>query len=145
MKHIQDQTLMDYINDQLTEPERMEVERHLDECELCFESYLTHIDSWSLNTSLSEDFTDQTINQLIEGHKKPEKIQKQNTYSKRNKTFFNYAIAAGLTVLLMFSGVFESMFTSFNDDSIKQRPSISKQLVEKTGNIIEIDKNKKGE
>lgn len=149
MKHIEEHRLKAYVDDALVDVERLEVEAHMDQCEACFEHYLTIVDAWSLEPSLSEDFTDQTFDQILKQQSlqatDQAKQEKPVRKRKQNKTFVHYAVAAGLTILLMFGGVFDFMMERFNEDSIKQKPSISKDIAEKTGKLLEFEKKLKGE
>ncbi|KGP91134.1 hypothetical protein N780_17260 [Pontibacillus chungwhensis BH030062] len=137
MKHIETTRLEAYIEDSLSDHERWEIEDHLDVCDLCFEAYMTSIETWTLEPSLAMDFTDQTFDQIIKKQVMPGKEAKRSAVQKQKRTLVHYGLAAGLTMILMISGVFEQVLHVFDEDSFKERPSISKNIVSETDRLLQ--------
>jgi len=137
MNHQSKDHWLDYVNDELPETTRIEYEEHLYDCETCMDVYLQVIEEAS---HLPEDvkdeksFTDEVMSQI---EKEPlhfqadEKDKTKHTFYKQ--TLFHYVIAASLTVVLMSSGVFQSL-TNYVDDVQKttisdESPSITEQIM----------------
>ncbi|MCD5325467.1 MULTISPECIES: zf-HC2 domain-containing protein [Pontibacillus] len=137
MKHIETTQLEAYVLDQLGENERMAIEEHLDTCDSCFEAYMTELESWTLEPSLADDFTDQTIDQIIEKQVMPTVEVKRTSVQKQKRTLMHYGLAAGLTLVLMVSGAFEQVIHVFDEDTFKERPSISKNIVSETDRLLQ--------
>ncbi|WP_181350943.1 anti-sigma factor [Thalassobacillus sp. CUG 92003] len=105
MEHLHVKRLRAYIHDDIAPEERSNIEAHLDDCPDCFMEYLGLIDQWEPDLSLSEDFTDKTMEQwqtqAPKKHVRPSMTRKQ--------TLLHYGVAAGLTIILMSTGVFQHM------------------------------------
>ncbi|GGD26426.1 zf-HC2 domain-containing protein [Pontibacillus salipaludis] len=137
MKHIETTRLEAYMEDSLSDHERWEIEDHLDECDFCFEAYMTKVESWTLEPSLAQDFTDQTFDQIVKKQVMPVKESKRSAVQKQKRTLVHYGLAAGLTMILMVSGVFEQVLHVFDEDSFKERPSISRNIVSETDRLLQ--------
>ncbi|KGP72104.1 anti-sigma factor family protein [Pontibacillus yanchengensis] len=139
MNHVTEEVIQLYINGQLQEQEHLQLEAHFEHCDTCFDMYLEQMDAADTASPLSEKFTDDTIKTIIHQHptfQPPSKTFSAQPSAKRN-TFLHYVVAAGFTILLMMSGVFQYMTDSFNQDGIKKGPSFSGQLMEKTGALLD--------
>ncbi|QST00468.1 hypothetical protein IMZ31_02415 [Pontibacillus sp. ALD_SL1] len=137
MKHIETTRLEAFMEDSLSDYERREIEDHLDECDFCFEAYMTKVESWTLEPSLAQDFTDQTFDQIVKKQVMPMEEAKRGSVQKQKRTLVHYGLAAGLTMILMVSGVFEQVLHVFDEDSFKDRPSISEDIVNETDRLFQ--------
>lgn len=136
-QHIEIEKLKVYIEDNAIEADRLQIEEHLGECDTCFERYLQHIEEWSIPASLSSTFTDDTIHKLKTANpilsQSESKAPSKQDY--RRKTLTNYLLAVGLTVVFMFSGVFQFMASISDKLNIHDEP-ISEQLVTKATSFL---------
>ncbi|MYL54753.1 hypothetical protein GLW08_15565 [Pontibacillus yanchengensis] len=139
MKHVTEDFIQLYINGQLQEQEQLQLEAHFEQCDTCFDMYLEQLDVADTTSPLSEQFTNDTAQTIINQHptfQTPSKTFSAQPSKQRN-TFIHYVVAAGFTLLLMMSGVFQYMTDSFNQDGIKKGPSFSGHLMEKTGSLLD--------
>ncbi|MFC7061904.1 zf-HC2 domain-containing protein [Halobacillus seohaensis] len=127
MKHITNEDFVAYMRNELNDSNRSQIEDHLDECEICFLSYIESVTRWNTESELSPSFTDNTLDVLQE--KSPAASKKYKSQSKQ--TLVHYALAAGLTILLMGSGVFQYVFSAFDDEKFQDQPSITEQVLDK--------------
>ncbi|MRG87443.1 anti-sigma factor family protein [Salinibacillus xinjiangensis] len=129
-EHIDRELLQKYVETRVDEQEQLKIDEHLSECESCFESYLNIIDDWTIDFSVSDSFTDETMELL---QKVQPSVSEKNQFSTskdhRNKTLRNYFLAAGLTIILMFTGVFQMIF-NLSDQIDKESKPFSEQLME---------------
>ncbi|WP_173917302.1 zf-HC2 domain-containing protein [Halobacillus sp. Marseille-Q1614] len=124
MIHVTEEKMFAYIEDELPEDDRLLVEGHIDKCSQCFDSYLDAVDRLNTSYELSPSFTDDIID-----------VIKEHTPKKAGKargTLFNYAIASSMTLLLMGSGVFQYVFSTFDDQQFQEQPSITEKLLNET-------------
>lgn len=128
MDHLTESQLQQYTEEQLTESEQSMVESHFVECDTCFETYI-HLAERDSST-LSDDFTEQTIGYIVAQHP----TFQQN---KPSNTFVHYVIAAGFTLLLMMTGIFNYMTDSVDPNALEKQPSFSAQMMEKTGEWLD--------
>ncbi|UOR13428.1 anti-sigma factor family protein [Halobacillus amylolyticus] len=123
MNHVAKEVLQMYLANELNDVERIGVEDHLDECEHCFHRYMASLHLVDTDSLMSSSFTEETMHEI---HKKTP------AQGRQNKTFIHYAIAAGLTIVLMGSGVFQHVFTVFDGEQFHNRPSITEKVMEET-------------
>jgi len=146
MEHINGETLQSYVKDNVSEADREQIEAHLADCDTCLEKYFDVVNQWTLETpSLSEDFTDQTIDQILTKQVMPTSESTSSTSSRKQSTLLHYSIAAGLTIILMFTGVFQHMMQAFDEDNLRKQPSISDQIIKQTGEWLDQGIQLKGE
>lgn len=121
-----------YINDQLKEEERQRFEDHLYDCDHCLSIYSEALDEWTSVLLQSESFTDDVMAR-IKG-----KEQREGKTS-RYQPLIHYTIAAGFTLMLMFTGVFEQLTTFVSDDMLQaeQPGAISNKMMDRTIEVIE--------
>ncbi|GAA0328844.1 hypothetical protein GCM10008967_19200 [Bacillus carboniphilus] len=143
MKHIPFEEWLKYVNGELAEDVQLDYENHLYSCETCIEVYSEAIShqSEALPTPLSSTFTDDVMT-LIQGGEELQSVAHGVKMSKKKKersfvqsTIFHYAAAAGFTLLLTFSGVFQSMtgfVDNFENTAQEQRPSVTETVMNKT-------------
>ncbi|GAA0498055.1 hypothetical protein GCM10008986_26380 [Salinibacillus aidingensis] len=128
--HVEWEVLQQYVKEQLPEEQQLKIEDHLSDCDVCFHQYMDVIDEWSVPFSVSDSFTDETMEKLA--IVQPNQMKNKANASSRDvhrKTLAHYFLAAGLTVLLMFSGVFDMLF-SLDDQIEADDPPISEKILE---------------
>jgi hypothetical protein len=136
-----------YVQDNMPDSEREAVEAHLYNCDLCFEQYLQVIDKWSIpySYSLSDDFTDRTV-QLIKSIQpllsQPNSLPSKKDY--RKNTIVNYLLAAGLTIVLMFTGIFQYM-TNISEKLYEHDEPLTEQIMNKTTLLFQTNYRGSGE
>ncbi|WP_102028847.1 hypothetical protein [Salirhabdus sp. Marseille-P4669] len=144
-QHVEIDVLRRYTSNQLNEQEQVAIESHLDHCDVCFETYLHVIDEWSIPHSLSETFTDDTVERIksSQPNMSPDSsLPTKTDYHK--KTITNYFLAAGLTVVLMFTGAFK-LVTNVSDKINVYDEPISDELVDKATGFLTIQTTNMGE
>lgn len=140
MNHRSKVEWLHYVNDELTETTRTEYEEHLYNCETCMDVYLQIIEESSHvlpDVEDEESFTDAIMSQIEKQrtHFHPVKTSKKKLAFYQHTTF-HYLLAASLTVVLMTSGVFQSL-TNYVDEVQKttiseESPSITEQIMNRT-------------
>lgn len=125
MKHYSYDEWMQYVKDEIKDTDREQLENHLYTCDQCLEDYLQAItaNETSLPVLSSENsFTDQVMAKVVPALVVPDTNNTNNTNntinttSSRKKPFyqqavFHYLLAAAATIVLMFSGAFQSLAT----------------------------------
>ncbi|KAB8127454.1 zf-HC2 domain-containing protein [Gracilibacillus oryzae] len=135
MEHIQNEKLSAYCNNQLPEEEQTIIDNHLTECESCFSLYLEAIDNCHIDHSVSESFTDKTMEEL---ELSPLFNQESRPSSKKkNRIMAHYLLAAGLTLIFTFSGLFESVLHLSEQTDAVPKVSVSEQLMNKTTDFLD--------
>ncbi|MBO8157088.1 MAG: zf-HC2 domain-containing protein [Bacillaceae bacterium] len=133
MSHLNKEEIKKFIDGTMAESEAEAAEHHLDRCEECFEQYLQLIETWDPEEKLSDSFTDATLALLEE--KIPDSRDHSSGHAMR-KTLINYGIAAGLTIGLMFAGVFQKVI-DLTDVVENRQSSITAELMKRTTGILE--------
>lgn len=144
MKHISNEEWARYVKGHLSEEFRDSYEAHLYECEDCINTYLQAM-----------EISESSLPDLKDGSQLTEAIMNEigGTDLKRCATsqrpfnqhpLFHYIIAAAMTIVFMFSGVFQSI-TNYLDDVqnttlSQQTPSITEKILEKTFTRINDEK-----
>ncbi|MDP5275339.1 hypothetical protein [Chengkuizengella axinellae] len=141
-EHFTKQQWLNYINDQVSDTDRLEYEDHLYTCEQCLETYTQSIEDQTLNLPVIEDepqFTKQVMESI-----QPNKTKQHFIH----KPFFQYVVAASITLILMSSGVFERIAMQQDHhrlDESQQRTAISEHLTHKVSDFLnEIPTNLRG-
>ncbi len=126
MKHITKESLLTYIKAESNQ--EREIENHLLECEACTDIYFSIVEEVEMNGVLSDDFTDVTLHQIEQKSPAPSK-------KKHSNVFVHYLVAAGLTILLTLTGVFQG---ALNVSDIQQQKggSITNHLMTKTTGVL---------
>lgn len=142
MKHYSYEEWMKYVENKLDKGVREVYENHLYSCDQCLDIYLEAVaESEPELPMLSNeaDFTDLVMGQIA-NTKSPD-IQKPQVKRKQSKRFyqsaaFHYTIAAAMTILLMMTGVFQSITQYAGDvqspDFQKKESSVTEGIVDKT-------------
>lgn len=162
MKHYSYDEWQQYVRNEISDSIREELESHLYTCDQCLEEYLQAIaaNESSLPTLSSEsNFTDlvmervpdtvSTLHTMSTVPSVPDTIGTLSTMpvvasvpdTARKKPFyqqalFHYLLAAAATILLMFSGVFQSLATyanSLEGPKVQEmKPSVTEGVINKT-------------
>lgn len=137
MNHRSKVEWQDYVNDELSETIRTECEEHLYNCETCMDVYLQVIEESSHELPDVEDEESFTATIMSQIEKQPAHFQPIKTSKKKlafyQHTTFHYVLAASLTVVLMSSGVFQSL-TNYVDEV--QKTTISEESLSITEQIM---------
>ncbi|SHN18494.1 hypothetical protein [Gracilibacillus kekensis] len=132
MSHIKESCLRKFISRDLDADHQEIIENHLYECEGCMDTYFAFLENHSLSITLSDDFTNQVVEKAEKQHPKSNPRQ-----LSPKKVIANYIIAAGLTVVLMLTGVFQVFIEVTNDQQLEGRPSITEQLMHQTNQLLD--------
>lgn len=124
-----------FVNNQLPDPKRVELENHLYSCDECLELYLAVIDQPNSLPNLSHhSITDEIIAQLPSR----KKIAKKRFY---HHTAFHYGVAAAITLILMVTGVFHSISGYVQvietKPALEQNETITQSLMDKAIALID--------
>lgn len=140
MMHYSEQEWMKYVKNELDKDVREEYENHLYSCDQCLESYLMAVEAEEAVLPMISNesaFTDLVMAQIADI--KMETIQKPKAGQKKKSiyqsSFFHYSIAAAVTILLMTTGVFQSITQyaeSVQNPNLQEEPSMTQGLVDKT-------------
>lgn len=140
MKHYSYEEWMTYVKNEVDKTERKTFENHLYSCDQCLDCYLQVVAEVENDLPIIEneaDFTNLIMAQIA--NSKLPQIQKVK--EKRKTPFyqtaiFHYSIAAAMTILLMTTGVFQSItkYTeSVQTPSFQEKEtSVTKGIVDKT-------------
>ncbi|MFT8319621.1 MAG: hypothetical protein ABF649_01810 [Bacillus sp. (in: firmicutes)] len=112
-KHYAYEQWLKYVKDELEEQERSLLEDHLYTCDHCLEVYLNAVDEQetALPTISNETaFTDQIMLKLSNEAVETKFVIKENKrQSFYHSPIFHYTLAAAVTLILMSTGVFQSI------------------------------------
>lgn len=140
MKHFTYEEWKRYANDELAEADRGIYEDHLYSCDDCLELYLEAVAATELpQIESGSNFTDLVMAQISAEAKEP--VQPLIHEEKKRRPFyqsplFHYSLAAAMTILLMTTGVFQSI-TQYagavqEPDFQEKKTSVTEGLVDKT-------------
>ncbi len=158
MKHYSYDEWQQYVKNEIDDRFREELENHLYTCDQCLDDYLQAVaaNESSLPTLSNESsFTDRvmamvpamvpdtvrTLNTMSNVPSVPDTINETAIAQTKKRPFyqqavFHYFLAAAATLLLMFSGVFQSLATyaySLESPHIeKKKPSVTEGVIDKT-------------
>jgi len=151
MKHYSFEEWLQYVNDEVNENTKEELENHLYSCDQCLDQYLIAVEASESSLPILSDSSDFTDLVMAEVSKQkpavPDTIGNLNTMSMvpsvpdTKKPFyqqavFHYLLAAAATLLLTFSGVFQSLAAYANSIDKPQiqekKPSVTEGVINKT-------------
>ncbi|MFZ7942698.1 anti-sigma factor family protein [Neobacillus sp. 19] len=166
MKHYSYDEWMEYVSDEINDQKREQLENHLYTCDQCLETYLQAVSANETSLpvlSNESNFTDQimamvapkavpntnndlstmeTVQLVPDTNNTINTINTINNTVNRKKRFyqqavFHYLLAAAATVLLMFSGAFQSLANYANSIESPQhiqekKPSVTEGVINKT-------------
>ncbi len=140
MKHYSYEEWMTYVKNEVDKAERESFEDHLYSCDQCLDCYLQAVAEVENELPVIEneaDFTNVVMAQIAES-----KQPKIPTIKEKRKTpfyqtaIFHYSIAAAMTILLMTTGVFQSI-TKYTEsvqtpNFHEKETSVTEGIVDKT-------------
>ncbi|WP_286230554.1 anti-sigma factor family protein [Neobacillus mesonae] len=148
MTHYTYEEWLKYVRNDLESSTREKLETHLYTCDQCLEHYLQAVEAneTSLPTlSNKQNFTDLVMREIVremvpdtkndtkDDTKDDTKLQKKPFYQQ---AVFHYLLAVAATLLLMFSGAFQSLVkyaAVFDSQSVQERkPSVTEGVMNKT-------------
>lgn len=157
MTHYSYEEWMKYVKNELVQEVQEIVENHLYSCDQCLDLYLqavTEVESELPFIANDTHFTDVIMAQVSEIQLPAVKSLKEKRNVKKRfyqSIVFHYTIAAAMTILLMTTGVFQSL-TQYaehvqNPDFQKKETSMTAGFVDKTFTWMDSleEKNKKEE
>jgi anti-sigma factor RsiW len=154
MKHYTLDEWLNYVNDEISENTKQELEDHLYDCDLCLNHYLMAMEANESSLPILSDMSDFTDSVMAKVSKQktivPDTVRNLSTISivpsvpdtnMNKKPFyqqvvFHYLLAAVATILLTFSGVFQSLAAYANSLERPQvqenKPSVTEGVINKT-------------
>jgi hypothetical protein len=154
MKHYTYDEWLQYVNNEINEKTKEELEEHLYSCDQCLNHYLIAMEANESSLPIlsnESSFTDSVMEQVsMHMTMVPDTIRNLNTMSivpsvpdtqikKRpfyQQAAFHYLLAAAATILLTFSGVFQSLAAyanSIENPQIQEKkPSVTEGVISKT-------------
>jgi predicted anti-sigma-YlaC factor YlaD len=146
--HLTGKDLEGYLQEELTSEKRNQIESHMETCDSCFDWYMSLLENWTIDVHVSNGFTDLTMKKLTQKLEDQSRYQKESkktsSYPKQtNRTLVHYLLAAGLTILLMVTGVFQSALEITDKENVINQGTITNQLMKKTDHLL--DKMKEGD
>jgi hypothetical protein len=146
MKHYSYEEWQHYVKDELSEDRREDLESHLYTCDLCLEVYLQAVTANETSLPALPDetnFTDRVMEMgPFTNNVNNVEIVSPVPVTERKPLYqragFHYLLAAAATLLLMFSGAFQSLATyagSLEKPMIQERkpkPSVTEGVINKT-------------
>jgi predicted anti-sigma-YlaC factor YlaD len=124
------------VNNEIDEKVREMYEDHLYSCDQCLELYLQAVAEFEDNLpvlSNEADFTDIVMSKVTIKH---DSIKKEKAAPFYQKTIFHYVIAAAMTILLMTTGVFQSIthyVETVQSPHVQEKsPSLTEGIMNKT-------------
>ncbi|UCZ53526.1 zf-HC2 domain-containing protein [Bacillus shivajii] len=138
MKHRSKGEWLKFVNGELPDETRQEFEDHLFTCDACMNLYIEAIEESSRNlpsVNNEKAFTDSVMSKVETDFSSSNVTEQEKTNRPfYQKTAFHYVVAASLTIVLMSSGVFQSI-TSYVDDL--QRSTLSEESPSITAQILD--------
>ncbi|WP_042455838.1 anti-sigma factor family protein [Neobacillus dielmonensis] len=147
MRHYTVDEWVQYVKNELRESDRMELEDHLYTCDQCLELYLQAIADHESSLPILADengFTDLIMAALpktMPENSQYSKMSQKQVDNRKTKRFyqqagFHYFLAAAATILLTFTGAFQSLAkyaSSFETQHIQEKkPSVTEGVMNKT-------------
>ncbi|WP_413304211.1 hypothetical protein AA0X95_00485 [Bacillus sp. 1P10SD] len=144
MKHYTYDQWLQYVRNEITGKTREEFENHLYTCDQCLEVYLQAVTANESSLPILSNETSFTDAVMAEVSKKQDvvpdtKNAEQKSIKKKpfyKQAAFHYLLAAAATILLTFTGAFQSLATYANSIETKQiqekRPSMTEGMMNKT-------------
>ncbi|OLS40922.1 hypothetical protein [Bacillus sp. MRMR6] len=143
MKHYSFDEWLKYVRDEVEEKERGKAEEHLYSCDTCLEEYLQALSEHESSFPVLSDesvFTDAVMAEVLM-HKEIQTDVKVAKVVKKKKPYyqqvaFHYFLAAAATLMLMLSGVFQSLVSyasTIEGAKTKEvKPSVTEGMIDKT-------------
>ncbi len=137
-----EEQFVQYVKGELKEEERTELEDHLYHCNDCLGLYMVALDGQEMYMPVMQDstnFTNNVVNEL-------RKYKKVESKHSSRKQLIHYTVAAGFTLMLMFSGVFDHLTNIVSEDAMNptKSGSFSDKMMSRTVEMIEfLNQNEK--
>lgn len=145
MNHVSQQQLEAYISDTLTDEERVIVEDHIYECELCLQQFMSGVEHDEHHLPASTTVPDFAHDILpvtaVEPSEEAESHQVKPSKSQAFRPLIHYVVAASITIILMASGLFQSILgwtSTINESSQHAEQSISDSIMDHTLQWIDL-------
>jgi anti-sigma factor RsiW len=138
MKHVSYEEWLKYVEDELDEEARERYEEHLYSCDHCMEIYLTALETGGTSfPEISDEarFTESVIEE-VQQYKEQGEPSTAKTQRFYQKAAFHYIIAAAMTIVLMYTGVFQQLIGFAEEFERSSHPSITNELMNKTADFI---------
>jgi hypothetical protein len=147
MKHYTYDEWLQYVNDEINENSRQELEDHLYSCDQCLNHYLMVMEANESSLPILSDmseFTDLVMAEVskqkivVPDTKNDIKIDAKTKMKKKpfyQQAAFHYLLAAAATILLTFTGAFQSLATYANALESPQ-PQVQKKKHSVTEGVI---------
>lgn len=143
MKHFSNEETLRYVRNEWNAEDRAALEGHLYTCDQCLDMYLQVVEEEESNLPMIADETSFTDAVMV-GIKEmkvtsiPVKPRPKPFYQQ---AFFHYFLAAAATIVLMMSGVFQSL-TQYTEtvqsaQIAVKTPSITEGIIDKTFNWMD--------
>ncbi|MEX2104398.1 MAG: hypothetical protein WD907_03590 [Bacilli bacterium] len=148
MIHVTNEQCHYFINDKHSALLRQQFEDHIYSCDDCLTLYMRAIENEEAQLPVIENealFIEETMKFIIQEKKEvPITIGKKKMWYEN--TIAYYSIAAGITLMLMTTGIFDQLINQIsNMTTTKNQSSISESLLNKTVSVIDaLDPNKEG-
>lgn len=150
MKHVSLAEWTAYIADEVPDALKIEYENHLYSCDDCLTVYMEAMERKEFIQPIEElDIADSVMRSIAQINAEPA-LEERSKKTKSLRTITkHYLIAAGFTILLMASGVFQSLakyVDNVESSSLKETPPVTDGLIDKTFNWMDDieKKNKEG-
>jgi hypothetical protein len=147
MKHYTYDEWLQYVNDEINENSRQELEDHLYSCDQCLNQYLMAMEANESSLPILSDMSEFTDSVMAEVSKQKIVVPDTKNDTKNDaktkmtpKPFyqqaaFHYLLAAAATILLTFTGAFQSLATYANALESPQ-PQVQKKKHSVTEGVI---------
>lgn len=143
MNHVRNEELVRYINDELDEHKREQIDQHIYSCDQCLNIYMRTIEEHKkiLPEIRNQDTFTEKVIRIIANDPLPNK--KENPFQRKiyfyQKAAFHYLVAAAMTIILMTSGVFTHLmsYVSEFETTKKQESSVVEGLMNNTVSLID--------
>jgi hypothetical protein len=126
-----------YVKNEIGDTIRNDMEAHLYSCDQCLDIYLEVLDcegSGLPNIQNEHYFTDSVLTGIADLKKQTAQVEGKKSFSQ--SSVFHYLIAAAMTMVLMLSGVFQSIIkytdTVQSPQSFQKSTSFSEGIIHKT-------------
>lgn len=135
MTHIHKEKLSAYFHQQLSEQEELEIETHLYQCDSCSDQYLLLLEVEDISTAVSDQFTDNVLAKIDQQLVKTNQISSQTNQTKQ--TIKHFLLAAGLTIVLTLTGLFQEVINMTTEQDFQERGSMTAQLLDKSNHFFD--------
>ncbi|RLQ93762.1 hypothetical protein [Falsibacillus albus] len=160
MNHIPYEKWLLYVKDELPRGMKNEYEDHMYECDHCMALYMKAVEAWEddfpairdgaaiTNSIMDEIMQISTVISPAKEEGYSQQKDKIKTGAFHQKPIFHYVVAAAMTLLLMSSGIFQTISSYVNQfEQSAQQPntSFTKHIMNKTVSIVDRVENESKE